>query len=913
MLWHKRLGYISKQRMERLIKDGILHNLDFSDFGTCVDCIKGKLTAKTRKERTQRSQQVLELVHTDICGPFTPIAIGGYKYFITFIDDFSRYGHVELLAEKSKSLSVFQAFKANVELQKGKQIKAVRSDRGGEYYGRYDETGRNPGPFAKFLQECGIEAQYTMPGTPEQNGIAERRNRTLLDMVRCMLSNSTLPDFLWGEALRTAAYILNQVPSKSVPKTPYELWSGKRPSLRHFHVWGCRAEVRPYNPQLRKLDPKTISGHFIGYCIGSRGSRFYCPSHTTKIIESDRAIYFEDDHNGGSSEPRSLTLREERVVLPIPSFPTSAMGLPHIDDFSVDPELHHNMEPMIVEDDGTDVPLRRSERIRRPAISDDYVVYLQEHDFDADSSSDPITFQEAISCSESSSWIHAMHDEMASMYHNGVWDLVELPDGCRPIGCKWVFKTKRDVRGQVERYKARLVAKGFSQREGIDYTETYSPVSTKDSFRIIMALVALFNLELHQMDVKTAFLNGSLSEDVYMVQPDGFVESGRENMVCKLKRSIYGLKQASRQWYLKFHDIVTSYGFQENAVDQCIYLRVSGSKYIILVLYVDDILLAANDTNLLLETKHMLSCSFDMKDLGEAHYVLGIEILRDRSRGILGLSQKTYIDRVLKRFNLQSCAPGKAPISKGDKISKSQCPDNDVDKARMQTVPYASVVGSLMYAQVCTRPDIAFPVGVLGRYLSNPGFEHWKAAKKVLRYLRATKDFVLTYQQSDYLNIVGYSDADFAGCLEDKKSTSGYIFMMAGGAISWKSVKQTLIASSTMEAEYVACFEATRHALWMQNFITGLDCILAVPRPLKIYCDNSAAVSFSHNTGSSSRSKHIDIKYLFVREKIALSCVSVEYIPTELMLADPLTKALAPKVFREHVTHMGLFESTYIC
>lgn len=248
MLWHKQLGHISKQRMERLIKDDILHNLDFFDFSTCVDCIKGKLTVKTRKERTWRSQQVLELVHTDICGPLTPIAIGGYKYFITFIDDFSRYGHVELLAEKSESLSAFQAFKANVELQKGKKIKAVRSDRGGEYYERYDETGRNPRPFARFLQECGIEAQYTMPGTPEQNGIAERRNHTLLDMVRCMLSNSTLPDFLWGEALRSAAYILNQVPSKSVPKTPYEFWSGKRPSLRHFHVWGCRAEVRPYNP-----------------------------------------------------------------------------------------------------------------------------------------------------------------------------------------------------------------------------------------------------------------------------------------------------------------------------------------------------------------------------------------------------------------------------------------------------------------------------------------------------------------------------------------------------------------------------------------------------------------------------------------------------------------------------------------
>ncbi|KAL9427141.1 hypothetical protein AB3S75_033856 [Citrus x aurantiifolia] len=265
-----------------------------------------------------------------------------------------------------------------------------------------------------------------------------------------------------------------------------------------------------------------------------------------------------------------------------------------------------------------------------------------------------------------------------------------------------------------------------------------------------------------------------------MVQPDGFVETGKENMVRKLKRSIYGLKQASKQWYLKFHDIVTSYGFQENVVDQYRYLRVSGSKYIISVLYVDDILLAANDTNFLLETKQMLSYSFDIKDLDEAYFVLGIEILRDKSRGVLGLSQKTYIDHILKRFNSQSCAPGKALISKSDKISKSQCPDNDVDKARMQTVPYASVMGSLMYAQVCTRPDISFPVGVLERYLSNPGYEHWKAAKKVLRYLQATKDFVLTYHQSDYLNIVGYSDANFAGYLEDKKSTSCYIFMMTG-------------------------------------------------------------------------------------------------------------------------------------
>ncbi|KAJ9675422.1 hypothetical protein PVL29_024372 [Vitis rotundifolia] len=577
MLWHKRLGHISRQRLERLVRDGVLSNLDFSNFETCV----------TKKEKVDRCGSTLDLIHTDICGPLTPTTLGGYKYFITFIDDFSRYGYVELIHEKSDSLNVFKAFKAKVELQLGKPIKAVKSDRGGEYYGRYDETGRNPGPFAKFLLECGIDARYTMSGTPQQNGVAERRNRTLLDMVRCMLSNSSLLEFLWGEALRTAAYILNQVPSKSVPKTPYELWSGKKPSLYHFHVWGCKAEVRPYNPQSKKLDPKTISGFFVGYCIGSRGSKFYCPSHTTRIIESDRAVYFEDEVNVDLNfVPREIPFGEEHVVIPFPTSHVPNVDVPIVQPLATNQGEHGDqVEPDILVD-GTVIegsPLRRSQRVHRPAILDDYMIYLQEHEYDGYDASDPVTYQEAIHCPQFTSWKEAMDDEMNSMYMNGVWDLIELPHGCKPVGCKWVFKTKRDSSGQIERYKARLVVKGYSQREGIDFKETFSPVSTKDSFRVIMAIVAHFNLELHQMDVKTAFLNGDLDEDVYMEQPIGFAEAGKEDLVCKLNKLIYGLKQASRQWYLKFDSIITQNGFKDNTVDRCIYLRVSESSYIFLV------------------------------------------------------------------------------------------------------------------------------------------------------------------------------------------------------------------------------------------------------------------------------------------------------------------------------------------
>lgn len=297
------------------------------------------------------------------------------------------------------------------------------------------------------------------------------------------------------------------------------------------------------------------------------------------------------------------------------------------------------------------MPLRRSTREKRSAIPEDYIVFLHEHEDDIGvMEDDPISFRQAMESSNSQKWVNAMNEEIKSMRDNDVWDLVPLPEGAKIIGCKWIFKTKRDSKGDVERYKARLVAKGFTQKEGIDYKETFSPVSSKDSFRVIMALVAHFDLELHQMDVKTAFLNGNIDETIYMAQPENFVSEDSKDMVCKLKKSIYGLKQASRQWYFKFHQVIISFGFEVNLVDDCIYHKFCGSKYIFLVLYVDDILLASNNIDLLHETKRFLAKNFEMKDLGNASFVLGIQIHRDRSRGILGLSQKGYIEKVLKRY-----------------------------------------------------------------------------------------------------------------------------------------------------------------------------------------------------------------------------------------------------------------------
>ena len=586
MLWHQRLGHTSKERIMRLVKDGMLPQLHFSDTMKCIDCIKGKTTNSTNKANVTRSCNLLEIIHTDVCGPFPTKTICGNSYFVLFIDDFSRYTFLYLISEKSQVLNCFKVFKLEVEKQLDKRIKIVRSDRGGEFYGRYTEKGQNKGPFALFVQQEGIVAQYTTPGTPSQNGVAERRNCTLKDMVRSMISHTHLPDFLWGEALKTANYILNRVPTKVVNATPFEKWTGRKPSLSHFHTWGCKCEAMLYNPGEKKLDMRTTSCHFVGYVEKSKGYRFYYPSALTRIVESNNAKFIKEC-NDLSSQSNNLYVFEEvnekeqitkpsrcEIVLPVPLFPSQlddtaiasspsrnivsgtnvvSTSMPsHLPSSSSQQPLPVDFVPSTSQqpsassmafsnaDNSSTFPLRKSTRPKRSVIPNDYLCYLQEIDYDIGDNDDPISYKTTMESIQSSQWHAAMKDELESMQKNNVWILVQPSANVNPIGCKWVYKTKRDsqgrierykarlvAKGRIERYKARLVAKGFTQKAGLDYNETFSPVSSKETFRLIMAITAHFNLELHQMDVKTAFLNGKLNEEIYMQQRIGFIERGK--------------------------------------------------------------------------------------------------------------------------------------------------------------------------------------------------------------------------------------------------------------------------------------------------------------------------------------------------------------------------------------------------
>ncbi|KAJ9543891.1 LOW QUALITY PROTEIN: hypothetical protein OSB04_023598 [Centaurea solstitialis] len=867
-LWHCRLGHINKKRVELLLKGGFLGTFSYKPFDNCESCLSGKMTKQPFNKENERATDLLEIIHTDVCGPFSHVARGGYRYFITFTDDFSRYGYVYLMRHKSESFERFREFQNEVQNQLGRKIKFLRSDRGGEYLS--DE-------FDNHLMECGIVSQLTPPYTPQMNGVSERRNRTLLDMVRTMMCHSTLPMSFWGHALETAAHILKRAPTKSIEKTPYELWKGKKPNISFLRIWGCEVYVK--RPTSEKLKPKSDKCFFVGYPRTTVGYYFYNPEEN-KVFVPRNEKFLEEKFLSSGNTRKDVDLHEvdEEYTTPI-----------------VEPEIQHeNVEPQSepIEEVQTQ-DLRRSSRVRQEP--DRYLGFLVSQD--SGDLNEPTSYGEAVSGNESKQWQEAMKAEMQSMYDNQVWELTDLPQHCRAVGRKWVFKKKTDMDGKVHTFKARLVVKGFTQTHGIDYDETFSPVAMLKSIRILMAISAYFNYEIWQMDVKTAFLNGKLTEDVYMEQPEGFEDPKNPNKVCKLLKSIYGLKQASRSWNLHFDERIKEFGFAKSEFEPCVYTKFSGSIVTFLVLYVDDILLIGNDVPTLQSVKSWLSKCFQMKDLGEAAYILGIKIYRNRSKRLIGLSQCTYIDKILKKFRMDESKKGFIPMQHGIVLSKTQCPVSSQDQNRMKSVPYASAIGSIMYAMLCTRPDVAYSVSVTSRYQQNPGEPHWVAVKNILKYLRRTKDMFLVFGGSeDEISVTGYSDASFQTDRDDFRSQSGYVFTLNGGAISWKSSKQDTIADSTTEAEYIATSDAAKEAVWLRNFLSDLRVVASVSRPIDIFCDNSGAVAQTKEPREHHKSRHI----------IGRGDVKICKIPTEENAADPLTKPLARVKHEAHANSIGM-------
>ncbi|KAK2382604.1 secreted RxLR effector protein [Trifolium repens] len=659
-------------------------------------------------------------------------------------------------------------------------------------------------------------------------------------MVRSMMSHTDLPNSFWGQALLTAAFTLNRVPSKTVDKTPYEIWTGKRPSVSYMKIWGCEVYVK--RQISTKLEAKSDKCFFVGYPKETRGYYFYNRSEG-KVVVARTGVFLEKEFISKGISGRKVELEEIQE--------------PQSNDTPMEEQEQETQN--VVEEQPAQVTQdqRRSNRIRHQPERYGYLI-TEQGDVLLMDQDEPVTYQEAISGAESEKWLEAMKSELDSMYTNQVWTLVEPLKGINPIGCKWILLK---------------------------------------SVRILLAIAAYNDYEIWQMDVKTAFLNGNLLEDVYMTQPKGFGIPEESKKICKLQRSIYGLKQASRSWNLRFDETVRQFEFIKNEDEPCVYKKVSGSTVVFLVLYVDDILLIGNNIPNLQQVKTWLGKCFSMKNLGEAAYILGIRIYRDRSQKLLGLSQSTYIDKVLRCFSMHESKKGFIPMQHGLFLSKTQSPSTKEERDHMNKIPYASAIESIIYAMLCTRPDVSYALSATSRYQSDPGDSHWIAVKNILKYLRRTKDSFLKFGGQEELAVIGYINASFKTDKDDFKSQSGYVLYLNGGAVSWKSSKQETVADSTTEAEYIAASDAAKEAVWIKEFFTELGIVPSIVDPIDLYCDNNGAIAQAKEPRSHQRSKHILWRYHLIREIIDRDVK---------MCKVPLTKPLAQKKHDGHTRSMGI-------
>lgn len=821
------------------------------------------------------------------------------------------------ISHKSQVLSKFQQFVHLVETSTRQKVKALRSDNGGEFTST---------AFSTYCASKGIVRELPPPYTPERNGIAERRNRSLLDITRCLLLDKQLPGYLWGEAIKAAAEILNLRSTKRHPdKTPEELFTGKKPSISHLKIFGSPAFAHVPKVARSKLAPRSEQCILLSFDNAAKAYRCFRPS-TRKVFIS-RDIFVDEaallpacqhatspttpladttpaptkredlrsfnDTSLQSSQP-TLTSTPDIALSPVSSptslsspAPTSSTPvavststLPTPADTTATPSDEVAPTELTSPTSTPPAPPRRSDRVRRfPRHLHDYAahVQLQPPDSIPEDLTDNITFQQA---QLNPHWRAAMQEEINSIYCNHTWSLVPLPPHTKAITSRWVFKLKPGPANQPC-FKARLVARGFEQTSGVDFLETFAPVVRWETIRTLIAIAVHLNWPIHQLDVLTAFLNGILKEDVYMFQPPGFLKPGFEHLVCKLHKSLYGLKQSPRAWYARLHAALLAWNLLQSHSDPNLYYAHIGNDTIALLVYVDDILLTGSNPQLLTQLKFHLHQNFKTKDLGPITRYLGVQF--ERTPHSLRMHQTEYAISILQQFGMDICKPSMTPLPEGLLLPKQS------DSPLVDATLYRMLVGKLLFLTK-TRPDISYAVSVVSRFMQSPQEIHLQAAKHILRYVRRYPDLGLSFRQGDTNCLRGFTDADYGQDLDDRISVGAYIFFLGNSPISWNSKKQSSTSRSSCESEYRALAKCSCEAVWLRRLLAELRILDDNPTP--IYCDNQSSIKLSYNPVFHEKSKHFEIDYHFTRQKVENNTLRVEYISSQDQPADILTKSL---------------------
>ncbi|CAL2265123.1 unnamed protein product [Prunus armeniaca] len=883
-------------------------------------------------------------------------SVTGFRYYVLFTDEYSRYSWIYPMRRKSEVFSHFQKFVAMVKNIFGTSVKYLQSDNGMEYVNT---------SFTTLCNSLGIQQRFSCPHTPQQNGLAERKHRHIATMTRILLNTSHMPLNLWVEAALTSVHLINLLPTPILNwSTPYSILFSKPPTYSHLRVFGCSCFpfLGPYVNH--KLLSRSLECVFIGYSLHHKGYRCLDPS-TGRVYTSRHVIFNEDcfpftQLQVSSSSPYVALNLSPLPTVPLPPPPVAHLPIdpvqpPPLDPVSpgpttqptpvgpnsstaqsgpadstsqsayVDapasqsvlidsithaehvstsapmgpidlanpapcsiaalPNSHVAIEPMPLITANQPAPHPMVTRSRtgtlHPKIRTDGTVrYPISHALlAAVTDQEPTCFSQAQKHVE---WRDAMTEEINALLKNNTWTLVPSTPSQNTIGCKWVFWIKRTSDGRIEHYKARLVAKCFHQQPGIDYAETFSPVVKPATIRTVLTIAISRGWSLRQLDVKNAFLHGILHEDVYMAQPPGFVDPTRPNYVCKLHKALYGLKQAPRAWFHRISSFLLSFGFQHSQSDSSLFIFRHASYVIFLLLYVDDIVVTGNYSRFLHHFITALGLAFDIKDLGPLHFFLGLQVTTT-SDG-LHISQLKYAYDLLQRHGMLHCKPANTPLAAKVPLSAS-------DGVPLESPSdYREIVGSLQYLTL-TRPDLSFAVSSIAQFMAAPRTSHLVAAKRILRYVKGTLDFGLSLSpQPSTARLSAYSDADWAGCPDSRRSTSGYLIYLGSNLISWCSKKQPTVARSSAESEYCSLAHSCAETTWLSYLISELG--VSLHFPILLHCDNLSTTYMAANPVFHARTHHIELDYHFVREKVALGSHQVRYIPSIDQPADLLTKAL---------------------
>ena len=876
--WHQIFGHCNVQDLIKLetsvIGMKISDKQNHKNF-KCDICVLGKMSQHRNRLPDVRATAVLELVHCDLAGPVTPTARDGFEYAINFVDDFSGTIFIYFLKNKNDAYKALQQFLAD-SAPYG-TIKRLKCDNGGEFQGN----------FRNLVRENKIKQEFSSPHSPHQNGTSERAWRTIFDMTRCLLLDASLPKSLWTYAARYAAFIRNRCFNARLGMTPYEAVTGRKPNVNKVEIFGSKCFA--YVQNKRKLDDRSKEVVFVGFDNISPAYLVYikeenyvrrvrCVEFTSKSIiqdeeencyfypKSNETVY-DSRENPPAEQAKSKPTKNDRIQSDRneePRYPRRDRKKPgHLQDYNL----------------GSDDEFEDAAACAR--IHAQYSI-----DYCYMTSAIPRTYREAINSTESDEWKAAMDEEISNLCANNTYTLTPKPSNKNIIGARWVYDIKPGI-GNIPKYKARFVAKGFSQVKERDFDETFSPTAKLTSLRTMLQISAQHDMILHTMDVKAAYLNADLDFELYINQPEGYEIYSNEGvkLVCKLNKSLYGLKQSGRNWNSLLDDFLKVNNFTPSYVDPCMYTMISESSVIICLIWVDDLLICSDNKNEMDRFKKLLCDRFKMKDIGKLEWFLGIKF--EYEKNCIKMSQADFIERILIKFSMQNSIPRTLPCDVN--INKF---DNEDSKRLENPKIYREIVGSLIYLMTCSRPDISYVVSKLSQYMNKPTEAHLRVARNVLKYLKGSIDNKLCYRKSNEgLKLIGYCDSDWGGS-EDRKSISGYCYKLCvdGALISWKTRKQNVVSLSSCEAEYTALSFAIKEGLYLSQLFA--DLYSGEKSRFDLYVDNQGAINLANNPVYHQRTKHISIKYHFIRHEIKQGNVKLLYIESKNNIADIFTKAV---------------------